>query len=104
MAGLIVLALLLVVFWMVLVRPQRSRTREQQELIASLEPGDEIVTAGGLYGVIERIEGDVLHLKVADGVVLRTARRAVAGFVEHDEEAETRPGETPQSGYSEDSS
>jgi preprotein translocase subunit YajC len=107
--GLIVFAFLILIFWLFLVRPQRTRAREQRELIASLEPGDEIVTTGGVYGVIERIEGDVLHVEVADGIVLRTARAAVAGIVEHDEaedeeESEETPGEPPQSGYSEGAS
>lgn len=82
MNGLLVLALLFAVFWFMLIRPQRARAREQQELIASLEPGDEIVTAGGMYGVISAVEGDILHLEIAEGLVVRTARNSVAGIVE----------------------
>ena len=88
MSGLLILALLFGIFWFVLIRPQRARAREQQELIASLEPGDEIVTTGGLYGVISKVDGEVLHVEIADGLVVRTARNAVAGIVEFDEEDE----------------
>ena len=42
MSGLIILGILLLAFWFILVRPQRSRAREQKQLIHDLEPGDEI--------------------------------------------------------------
>src|SRR5215216_6300949 len=87
-AGLLVLVLLFAAFWFLLIRPQRTRAREQLELIRSLEPGDEIVTAGGLYGVITAVDGEVLHVEIADGLVVRTARNAVAGIVEEQEEDE----------------
>jgi len=88
MTGLLVLGLLFAVFWFMLIRPQRSRAREQQELVASLEPGDEIVTAGGIYGVITEVDGEVLKIEIADGLVVRTARSAVAGVVEEEDEDE----------------
>jgi preprotein translocase subunit YajC len=72
------------------VRPQRAGARRQQELLGSLEPGDEIVSAGGLYGVIRGIDGEELEVEIADGLVVRMARGAVAGIVEPDD-----PGERP---------
>ena len=94
MNGLIVLAILLVLFWFVLVRPQRTRQREQQQLIHDLEPGDEIVSAGGIYGTITEIEDDVLQVEISPGLIVRMARGAVAGIVETDEEPDE--GETQQ--------
>jgi len=91
MGAVIVIILLLGLFWLVLVRPQRRQAAQQRELIESLEPGDEIVSAGGLYGVIKSIDGDELHVEIADGLVVRMAKGAVAGFVEHDEEPESVP-------------
>jgi preprotein translocase subunit YajC len=97
MGGLIVLAVLFLLFWFALVRPQRARMREQNELMASLEIGDEIVTAGGLYGVIREMDGEVLHVEIAPGLVVRTARNAVAGIVEEvEEEEEEEPEEEPE--------
>ncbi len=83
---LIVIVLLFAAFWLLLVRPQRNRARVQQELIRSLEVGDEIVSAGGLYGTIERIEGDDLIVEIAPEIEVRMARGAVAGIVEPDGE------------------
>ena len=104
MGALIVIVVLLALFWIVLVRPQRRRTQEQTDLIASLEEGDEIVSAGGLYGVIREIEGETLHVEIADGLVVRMARNAVAGLVEEEEELEEDRDEDSTSVSSEDGS
>ena len=85
--SLIIVAVLLGLFWLLLVRPQRRGRPEQQALIASLEPGDEIVSAGGLYGVITVDRGRRRsQVEIADGLVVRMARGAVAGIVEPDED------------------
>jgi preprotein translocase subunit YajC len=91
MNAVIVVVILFGLFWLLIVRPQRKQAAEQRELIASLEPGDEIVSAGGLYGVIKSIDGDELVVEIADGLVVRMARGAVAGLVERDEEPESAP-------------
>lgn len=96
MTAVIVVVILFALFWLLIVRPQRRQAVVQQELIASLDPGDEIVSAGGLFGVIQSIEGDELLVEIADGLVVRMARGAVAGLVERDEEPESAPqGEEP---------
>jgi preprotein translocase subunit YajC len=88
MVALIVVVILFGLFWLVLVRPQRRKTQEQIYLIDSLEKGDEIVSAGGFYAVIKEIDGETLHVEIADGLVVRMARNAVVGLVEPDEEQE----------------
>jgi preprotein translocase subunit YajC len=92
---IIVIVVLFALFWLVLIRPQRRRANDQRQLLTSLEPGDEIVSTGGLYGVIREVDGDELRVEIADGLVVRMARRAVAGIVEHEEheEEETGPDE-----------
>ena len=95
MAQLILLLAMLVLLWALLIRPQRSRQRQQQELLQSVEPGDEILTVGGLYGIVQEIdEEDDLVVEVADAVHVRIARRAVAGVVKPDEEHDEDDEET----------
>ena len=86
--ALIVIVVLFALFWFLLVRPQRRRSQEQVALIHSLEVGDEIVSAGGLYGVITELDDEELRVEISDGLVVRMARNAVVGIVEHDEEDE----------------
>jgi preprotein translocase subunit YajC len=84
---LILLVALLVLLWVLLIRPQRSRQRQQQELLGSVEPGDEILTVGGIYGIVQEIdEEDDLVVEIADGIHVRIARRAVAGVVKPEDE------------------
>jgi preprotein translocase subunit YajC len=71
------LALLAVAFFMLIVRPQRRQMAARRVLIASLEVGDEVITAGGIYGTILKISDGTLRVEVAPGVVLTLAREAV---------------------------
>jgi preprotein translocase subunit YajC len=81
--------LLAAVFWFMILRPQRNAKRRASELSQSLDAGDEVVTIGGLYGRVVTIDDREVELEVADGVMLRFARRAIAGKVPAEiEEAE----------------
>ena len=99
MASLILIVALFALLWLLLIRPQRQKQAEQQRLIQGVEPGDEILTVGGLYGIVEEIdeEGDLVA-EIADGIQVRIARRAVAAVVkpedEEDEDAEQIDDET----------
>ena len=76
MGQLIVIIALFALLWLLLIRPQRKRQQEQQQLHASLEVGDEVLTVGGLYGhVREVLEDDDLLVEIAPGVNVRIARR-----------------------------
>jgi preprotein translocase subunit YajC len=95
-AGLLVIVALFVLLWLLLIRPQRRRQRAQEEMISSLRVGDEIVTAGGLYGDITAIEGDEVYVEIAEGVEVRVAKRAVAGLMPDEEGDELEDEEEPE--------
>ena len=88
MTGLVIIVVLFALFWLFLIRPQRRRQVEAQRLLDSLAVGQEIVTAGGLYGTIMALEEDEARVKIADGVEVRVAKRAIAGVLSDDEEPE----------------
>jgi preprotein translocase subunit YajC len=94
MPSYIFLLVLLVLFWFLLIRPQRRRQAEAQHMLDALAVGKEVVTAGGLYGTITRLEDDEVRLEVADGVEVRVAKRAIAGVLSPDE-PEQLEEETP---------
>lgn len=75
---LVYFALLAVVFFFLIVRPQRRQMAARRQLIAAVDVGDDVITAGGIYGTVLEIDGEVLKLEVADGVVLTLAREAIA--------------------------
>ena len=84
MGQLILLPVFFVVFYFLLIRPQQKRLKEHTDLVASLEPGDDVLTNGGLYGTITTIDGQIAELEIADGVVIRIQRSAVAELIEWD--------------------
>ena len=94
---LVYFALLAVVFFFLIVRPQRRQMAARRQLIAAVDVGDDVITAGGIYGTVLEIDGEVLKLEVADGVVLTLAREAIARRRgdEPDESVETAADDTP---------
>jgi preprotein translocase subunit YajC len=94
MPSYIFLLVLLVLFWFLLIRPQRRRQVEADRMLDSLAVGKEVVTAGGLYGTITELEDDEVRLEIADGVRVKVAKRAIAGVLS-DEEPDELHEETP---------
>lgn len=92
MAELIPFVLLLGLMWFVLIRPQQARLRKQRELIASVEVGDVVLTAGGMIGTVRVLTDDELRLEVAPGVELRVVRAAISRRLVPDEPGDEGPG------------
>lgn len=87
MGQLILLGAIFALAWALLIRPQRQRQQRQQTLLASIEPGDEVLTVGGLYGIVHEIdEEDDLIVEIAEGIRVRIARRSVGGVVKPEDE------------------
>lgn len=78
MESLLPLLLLAAVMWFLLIRPQQQRVRRQQALLQSLEVGDEVITAGGMVGRIERLTDDRASVELAPGVVVDFLRGAIS--------------------------
>src|SRR4030042_2946258 len=72
------LALLVVAFYFLLIRPQRVRSKKAQEMMASLQRGDEVVTMGGFHGRIKDIRDDALIITIASGVDVKISKSAVS--------------------------
>jgi preprotein translocase subunit YajC len=83
---LIILVVGFALMWLLIVLPQRRRQAAHAALLESLEPGDEIVSAGGLYGTITSLGEDELSVEIAEGVKVRMAKRAVAARMPPDED------------------
>ena len=82
LTSLLLLVLMGVFFYFLLIRPQQRRARQQRALIDSLDIGDEVMTIGGLYGTVRRLEDDRVTLEVAPGVDLQYAKSAIARRLE----------------------
>ena len=72
--------LIIGVFYFLIIRPQQKRANAQRAMLASIKPGDEIVTVGGVYAVIVEV-GERIRVRVADGSELELAKQAIAQVV-----------------------
>lgn len=75
---IIFLVVLFALFYFLFIRPQRKRQKEHQQLVQELKRGDRVVTAGGIYGVIETVSEDSVVIKVESGATMRVAKNSVA--------------------------
>ncbi len=76
--GLIILLLPIAAIIFLTVVPQRRQKQKQAQLMSSLAVGDEVVSIGGIHGVVNHIEDDVVHLEVDDDVVIKLGLGAVS--------------------------
>ena len=92
MPGLLIIVLLFGLMYFLMIRPQRAKAQAQQRLLNTVAVGDEILTVGGIYGIVQELEPDEdggdLVVEIADGIHVRIARKALATVVKPDDEDE----------------
>ena len=74
------LAIIMVIFYVLLILPAQRRQKKTQTMLGALKTGDKVVTNGGLYGTIVALDGDAVQLRIAEQVKVKVARSAVAGL------------------------
>ena len=77
---LIPFALVLAIFYFVIMLPMKKRQKKVQEFLSALKVGDRVITTGGLYGSITKVNEQSIHLQVAPNVRLEVARSAIVGY------------------------
>jgi len=73
------LGVLGLVFYFFMIRPQRRRQQEHNELMSQLKQGDSVITAGGIYGRVESVAQDNVVLKIESGATMRVTKSSIAG-------------------------
>jgi preprotein translocase subunit YajC len=91
-SGLLIIIVLFALLWFVLIRPQRARAQAQQRSLSDVADGDEILTVGGIYGIVQELEpeeeGGDLVVEIAEGIHVRVSRKGLAMVVKPDEDDE----------------
>lgn len=67
------------VFYFFMIRPQRRRQQEHDGLMSQLKQGDSVITAGGIYGLVESVAQDSVVLKIESGAAMRVSKSSIAG-------------------------
>ena len=80
--GMIVpFALMILVLYFLLIRPQQKRAKEHQAMLSKIATGDEVVTAGGILGRVAEVGDSFLTLEIADGVRIKVQKSQVSQLV-----------------------
>lgn len=72
------LLLIMAVFYFFFIRPQANKQKAQGKFISDLEKGDEVVTASGMIGRINKIEGNIVHLQIDQKTFIKVLRSAIS--------------------------
>jgi len=76
---LIMMGLMILVFWMFMIRPQAKKAKKQKEFINNLQKGDKIVTTAGIHGAVNKVNDDgTLMLEVSPGSYIKIERSAIS--------------------------
>jgi len=94
----LIIILAFLVLWLVVVRPQKKRQLQQRQLLDELRVGDEVLTAGGIYGTILQLDEDQVTVEIAPKTSVRVARRAIAGVTTEPEPDEDHKPSDEQQG------
>jgi len=79
---ILIIVVLFVLLYMTMIRPQRNRQRQAQQMQSTVEPGAKIRTTAGIYGTVIAVEDGDVVVEVAPGVNIRMLRRAVMEVVQ----------------------
>ncbi|MFN7950279.1 MAG: preprotein translocase subunit YajC [bacterium] len=78
-ANFATLPIIIGIFYFLMIRPQQQKAKEHQSMLDALKKGDEVLTAGGIYGKIHSVTDQVVTLEIAPNVRIRVARSRIEG-------------------------
>jgi preprotein translocase subunit YajC len=81
LSGLWMIALIFVIFYFLLIRPQQKKQKQHQNMLESVKKGDKVVTSGGIYGTVVGVKDNVVVLRIADDVKVEFAKSAISNIV-----------------------
>ena len=80
------LILIFVIFYFFLIRPQQKRVKDHKAMVESLKRGDEVITSGGIIGVVERImEDDRIEVIIGEGTKVQIIRSTITSLLKKEE-------------------
>lgn len=91
------LPVMVVVMYLVMIRPQQQKQKATVAMLASLEEGDEIILNSGIHGFLTATDGQVAWVEVAPGLDLKVSRSAIAGVVAGSDDSDAGTAESKKS-------
>jgi preprotein translocase subunit YajC len=84
--ALIPFILVFVIFYLLIIMPQRKRQKRHQEMVQQLKPGEKIITTGGIHGTVMGVQQDKIEVKIASNVKIDISKNAVAAVLSEKKE------------------
>ncbi|MCB4792717.1 MAG: preprotein translocase subunit YajC [Elusimicrobia bacterium] len=83
------LIVIFIIFYFLLIRPQQKKAKEHQAMLNALKKDDKVITSGGMYGVVSSVKGEIVELKIAEGVKVNMTKSSITTIITHDQEIVT---------------
>ena len=81
-AQFVPLILIFVIFYFFLIRPQQKKVKDHKSMVAALKRGDEVITSGGIVGIIERLhEDDKIDLSISENVTVKVVKSTIQNLL-----------------------
>jgi preprotein translocase subunit YajC len=77
---LIPIALVFAIFYFIILLPTKRRQKKLREFLNALKVGDKVVTSGGIYGSVTKVNGQTIQLQIADKVRVELSKNAIVGY------------------------
>ena len=85
-AQFIPLILIFIIFYFFLIRPQQKRVKDHKAMVESLKKGDEVITSGGIIGVVDRVmEDDRIEVIIGEGTKVQIIRSTITSLLKKEE-------------------
>lgn len=88
--GLLPFVLVFVIFYVLVILPQRKKQKQHQQMVENLKPGDRVITSGGIFGTVMDVHPDRIELKIASNVKVDILKSAVAIILSDKEKVESK--------------
>lgn len=87
-AGLLPIAAIALLFWLLIIRPASRRQRELRNMQGSLSVGDEVLLTSGVFAHVVEITDDHLRVEIAEGVTIKVVRGAIGSIIQQPQAAD----------------
>ncbi|MBN1871895.1 MAG: preprotein translocase subunit YajC [Candidatus Omnitrophica bacterium] len=94
LVSLMPIILIFVIFYFLIIKPQKQKQSEHQKMVESLKKNDDVITIGGLHGTVVNVKDSTIILRIADNVKIELQKSAVAGLKKNKPEIDKEAMET----------
>lgn len=89
-SGLIIIILLFVVMWLLMIRPQNKKAKEEAKMREQLKKGDRVLFSGGIYGKVHSVDATTVDVEVSNGVIMTVEKSFIQALANNSDTTEEK--------------